>query len=57
MRRSKKIQELYTFHSTTRLLMAISDDQITKLFNRVWHLEQKVENLEREVKELKDADL
>ena len=57
MRRSKKIQELYRFHTTTRLLMGISDDQITKLLTRMYYLEQKVEKLEREVKELKDADL
>jgi cell division protein FtsB len=37
--------------------MGISDDQITKLLTRMYYLEQKVEKLEREVKELKDADV
>jgi hypothetical protein len=53
----KKIKELYRFHETTRLLIQVQGDQVTKLLTRVHYLEEKVQYLHDQLEEAIDADL
>ena len=53
----KKIKELYRFHETTRLLIQVERDQVTRLLTRVHYLEEKVEYLHLQLEEVIDADL
>jgi hypothetical protein len=51
----KKIKQLYQYHETTRLLLDVADQRVTRLSNRVLYLEDVVEYLLAEAKKVKDA--
>jgi hypothetical protein len=57
MRLSKKVKELYRYHETTRLLISVQSDQITRLLTRVHYLEESLNYLRCELEEAIDANL